>query len=84
MVAPSVDDLMQDKAETGNGEHVQESESGIVRERRAYINRERIERDAARQQGGAAAMARLLSSLSGGPDAEERQSWNESRRPPLH
>ena len=49
----SVDDLMQDKAETGNGEHVQHSESGILRERLAYIISERFERGSARQQGGA-------------------------------
>ena len=49
----SVDDLMQDKAETGNGEHMQHSESGILRERLAYINSERFERGSARQQGGA-------------------------------
>ena len=48
----SVNMLTQDKAEPGSGERMQSSESGILQERLAYINRERFERDFARQQGG--------------------------------
>ena len=49
----SVDDLMQNKTESGHGERQQLSESGTVQERLAYLNRERVEREPSQQQGGA-------------------------------